>query len=110
MSFLKGLIVALIYTLVNSEVQNEISRSMNQCLLKKNARCEQGKFFRNYTDQLDNQYLYSFRCQVRSTSVQYRQRSPLIRIKQYHHSTCQHKSNSNNQNHQDSINAANTIG
>ena len=55
----QGFMVALIYTLVNCEVQRELFRSTDRWLLQHRSSWRQPKFFRNYMNKLDNERLYS---------------------------------------------------
>ncbi|CAF1041975.1 unnamed protein product [Rotaria sordida] len=108
-SSLQGLIVALIYTLINAEVQREMFRSFDRCLTRNNTRWQQPYLFRNYMNKLDNDRLYSLGYPVRSTPVQYRQKSQLTGVIQYHRCTNQHKFSLSNPSQQNSINTATAI-
>ncbi|CAF4123352.1 unnamed protein product [Rotaria sp. Silwood2] len=107
--FDKGLIVALIYTLINAEVQREMFRSFDRCLMRNNTRWQKPNIFRNYMNKLDNDRLYSLGYPVRSIPVQYRQKSQLTGIIQYHRCTNHHKFSLSNPSRQDSINTATAI-
>lgn len=99
--------MALIYTLINSEVQREMFRSLDRCLVRRNTGWQQPDFFRNYMNKLDNERLYSLGYTPRSAPVQYRQ--PSTGIVQYYRCTNQHKYSLSNQSRQDSINTAAAI-
>ncbi len=104
------MIVALIYTLINSEVQREMFRSLDRCLARNNnTGWQKPKFFRNYMNKLDNDRLYSVGYHGRSTPVQYRQQSQLTGIVQYYRCTNQHKYSLSNQSRRDSMNTAAAI-
>ncbi|CAF3345037.1 unnamed protein product [Rotaria socialis] len=107
---LQGLIVALIYTLINAEVQREMFRSFDRCLMKNNTDWQQPNIFRNYMNKLENDRLYSLGYQVRSTPVQYRQQSQLTGIIKYHRCTNHHKFSLSNPSRQDSVNTPVAIG
>lgn len=72
--FSKGFVVALIYTLINTEVQREILRSLDRCLLRYNSSWQQPNFLHNYINKLDDERSYSVSHQTRtSIPIQYRQ-------------------------------------
>jgi len=54
------LLIALIYTIINSEVQHEILRSIDRYLTRHYSSWEQPNRFRNYINKLDDERLYSF--------------------------------------------------
>lgn len=47
--------VALIYTLINGEVQREIFLSLNRWLLRNEVSCRSARSFRNYMNSIDNE-------------------------------------------------------
>jgi hypothetical protein len=51
--------VALIYTIINSEVQREILRSLERCLMRHFSSWQQPNFLRTYIHKLDDERLYS---------------------------------------------------
>ncbi|CAF0872376.1 unnamed protein product [Adineta ricciae] len=106
---LQGLIVALIYTLINSEVQREMFRSFDRCLVRNNTGWQKPQFFRNYMSKLDNERLCSLGYGVRSTPVQYRQKSQLVGTVRYYRCTNQHKYSLSNPSRQDSFSTAAAI-
>ena len=105
-NYVKGLIVALIYTLINSEVQSEIFRSLDRCFMQNNAGWQQPNFFRNYMNKLDRERLYSLGYQARSTPVKYRPQIHTNGVVQYYRCTNQHKYSLSNPSRQDSIRTA----
>jgi hypothetical protein len=69
----QGLTVALIYTLINSDVQRELFRSIDRWLMRHHSSWQPPTYFRTYIMKLDNQRLYSCAYQTRSTiPIQYR--------------------------------------
>ena len=65
--------VALIYTIFNSEVQREVLRSFNRCLAKHYPTWEQPKLLRNLMNNIENEHLNSFNNHGRvPTPEQYR--------------------------------------
>jgi hypothetical protein len=104
------LIVALIYTLINSEVQREMFRSLDRCLARNNnTGWQKPKFFRNYMNKLDNERLYSLGYALRSTPVQIRQKTQSTGIVQYYRCTNQHKYSISNPSRHDSLNTSAAI-
>jgi hypothetical protein len=76
--------VALIYTIINSEVQREILRSLERCLMRHFSSWQQPNFLRTYINKLDDERLYSVGYHARpSTAVQYRPTHPSILIQHY---------------------------
>ncbi|CAF1001710.1 unnamed protein product, partial [Didymodactylos carnosus] len=63
-SSFQGLIIALIYTLINSEVQREICRSVDRFLLYHTPNWQQAAYFRNYINKFDDERIYSFGYQL----------------------------------------------
>ena len=55
----------MIYTLINSEVQREMLRSLDRCLTQHYSSWEQPLFFRRYLDRLENERSYSVGYQTR---------------------------------------------
>ena len=77
--------VALIYTIINAEVQREVLRSIDRCLTRRYSSWQQPNFIHNYLSKLENERLYSFGSyHTRSslTPVHYRSRqsSNLIQL------------------------------
>ncbi|CAF1315023.1 unnamed protein product [Adineta steineri] len=105
----QGIIVALIYTLINSEVQREMFRSLDRCLVRNSTGWHKPKFFRNYMNRLDNERLCSLGYPAGSIPVQYRPKTRLTGTVQYYHCTNQHKYSLSNPSRQDSLNTAAAI-
>ena len=105
----QGFIVALIYTLINSEVQREIFRSFDRWMMRHNTRWQKPNFFYNYINKLDNDRLYSLGYQVRAAPVRYRQAPQFIGIVQYYRCTNRHKCSVSNPSRQDSLTTAAAI-
>ena len=101
--------MALIYTLINSEVQREMFRSLDRCLIHRTSSWQQSNYFRNYMNKLDNDRLCSVGYHARSAPVQYRHPSQLTGIVHYYRCTNQHKFSVSNPSRQDSLNAAAAI-
>ena len=104
----QGIIVALIYTLVNSEVQREILRSFDRCLMRHHGGWQQPNFFRHYMSKLENDRLYSLGYQARSmpTPIRYRPTTHFTGIVQYYRCTNQHKYSVSNPSRKDSTKTA----
>ncbi|CAF1257690.1 unnamed protein product [Rotaria magnacalcarata] len=64
-SSLQGSMVALIYTVVNCEVQREILRNIDRCLMRHCPSWEQPNLFRDYINKLEDVRLYSIDYQKR---------------------------------------------
>ncbi|CAF3729645.1 unnamed protein product [Rotaria sordida] len=93
-SSLQGLIVASIYTILNSEVQREILRSLDRCLMRHYSSWEQPNYFHNYINKLEDKRLNYLGNQKRvSMPVQYRQTESDILV-QHNRLTRKNKSRS----------------
>lgn len=97
--------MALIYTLINSEVQREMFQSLDRCLVRRHTRWQKPNFFRTYMSKLDNDRLYSLGYIPRSTPF----KSRPVGIVQYYRCTNQHKYSLSNPSRQDSMNTAAAI-
>ncbi|CAF4518713.1 unnamed protein product, partial [Rotaria magnacalcarata] len=64
-SSLQGSMVALIYTVVNCEVQREILRNIDRCLMRHCPSWEQPNLLRDYINKLEDVRLYSIDYQKR---------------------------------------------
>ncbi|CAF0752214.1 unnamed protein product [Adineta steineri] len=75
-SSLQGVLVALVYTIVNSEVQREVLRSFQRCLIRHDSSWEESGILRNYINKLENERLYSLGSHRSKSSIpgQYRPR------------------------------------
>ena len=96
--------MALIYTLINTEVQREILRSFDRCLTRHYSSWEQPNFLRRYLSQLEDERSYSVGYQTRlSTPVQYRQTQANLLAEHYR---CVHRERFSLSNHsrEDSFN------
>ncbi len=102
---MKGLIVALIYTIINSEVQREILRSLDRCLTRHYSSWEQPNCLRQYINRLDDERSYSISYQQRlSIPLQARQTQSSL-LTQHYHCTNRERYSLSNHSREDSINA-----
>ncbi|CAF0817501.1 unnamed protein product [Rotaria sp. Silwood1] len=93
-SSFQGFFVALIYTILNSEVQREIFRSLDRCLLRHSSSWEQPNYFHNYINKLENEGFDYLRQQKRlSMPVHYRQKELNI-VVETNHLTIENRSKS----------------
>ncbi|CAF1612232.1 unnamed protein product, partial [Didymodactylos carnosus] len=86
-----GLMIALIYTLINSEVQREICRSVDRFLVHHTPDWQQPTYFRNYINKLDDERIYSLGYQLNNHN----------RPQQYYskHSDSSRKNSTNERDH-----------